>query len=208
MSGCPRLPTIGRRAAVAALVALAAVPAAADAATSAFSDFRLAGGTRFTLTLSKAQQLPGIDPTISPKGYRFVCKVSGPVLRHKVNSWSDSDTAELETYLAYAKPGSLSFARLGRTPHWTLYTTADRRPRTVQAADLLSGLAYATVTPDKQPVAPLLGLYNLQVIPYSSSLLGYLPAAFLSAKLDVRQGTDAECPTPTVLPWEYYRASR
>lgn len=205
-----------RRAFVAALALTAAAPAAAEAASPwQFSDFRFAGGTRFTLTLSKAQQLPGIDPAIWPKGYRYVCGTTGPVLRHKVNRWTMDDTAEMETYLGYAKPGALVYTRLGNAPHWSLYTTnAMHEPRTVETGPITRGIAYEKypVNPAKAPVAPLLGLYNLQAVPYSSfggaPFATYLPAAVLSAKLDVRQGTAEECPTPETRPSEYFRASR
>ncbi len=198
-------------------VALATLPAAATAAVAPssnpwqHSEFRLVGGTRFTLTLSPKTQIPGVDPAIWPKGYRYVCSVTGPVMRHRVN-WmrSTNDYADLEFEGLYAKAGSLSFTKLGPDKVYSMYFGMPHQfPRVVDDnVDLRRMIGSGAA------LSPALGLYDFKVIPYSvyAIIPGYLaptlPAAALSAKLDVRQGTAAECPPLTAHPGAYFRASK
>lgn len=208
--------SLGRRSLVAALAITAALPAVAEAASPwQFSDFRLAGGTRYTLTVSKQQQLPGIDPAISPKGYRFVCSFTGPIVRHKVNlAYGTSDYAELRISGSVKKATELTYRALGNGQSFHIVGTFGNVPRTVDTKLNIAGLVSSTADAAKAPAAPLLGLYDFQLVPYSAYYLipPYysidLPAATLGAKLDVRQGTDAECPTPAALPTTYFRATR
>lgn len=205
--------------AVTAGIALAAMPAAASAAASSWqlSDFRLAGGTRFTLTLSPQQQIPGVDPAIWPKGYRYVCGYSGPVLRHRINwSYGTSDYVDFETDGLIAKPGSLRYSRLGRGRSYNLHgAVSGSAPRTVDSFVHLDAMVGLPERPAQAAQSPALGLYDFRLVPYSQYLIvpgllsPVLPAAAVAAKIDVRQGTAAECPPmENATSSSYYRASK
>jgi hypothetical protein len=206
-----------RRTAIVGGIALAALPASAAAANPwQHSDFRLVGGSRYTLTLSPQQQIPGIEPAIWPKGYRYVCKTSGPVLRHRIN-WmrSMNDYADITVDGLYAKPGTLSYKKLGLSESYAIHPGMPHTfPRTADTAVQLASMVGSPATGKLAALSPALGLYDFRVVPYSTySIIPIyaeytLPAATLTAKLDVRQGTAAECPRATEVPWAYYRASK
>lgn len=205
--------TVRRATAFGALGATTLVTATAAQAASPwqFEGFRWAGGSRVTITVSKQQQLPGVDPTIWPKGYRFICKVEAPLIRLRVNYGDYGDVAFLESRLQYAKAGNPFFTKLGSPQGNNFYTAPGSTPRTDQYSPQPESMI-AGRDPAKAILSPALGLYEMQVIPMSEYRVLppynlYLPAATLNGKLDIRQGSATECPTPTSRPFAFFRAS-
>jgi hypothetical protein len=193
---------------LAAAMLLPASPAAAQSPWQ-FDQFSLVGGSRFTVTLSAPQQLPGVDPAIWPPGYRFICSTTDPVVRFRVNRLPAGDVADLGVAAFYARSGTLSFQPWGTgrstevvfgPPFPFFFTTPIRLIFFIPERDPANAL-----------VAPPLGLYDFLIIPFSSRPLTplheiSLPVTTLSGKLVVREGSATECPPPTSLPAFFFRA--
>ncbi len=178
-------------------------------ASAAVDQFRLVGGSRYTLTVSKQTQLPGVDPAIWPKGYRYLCSSTGPSIGFRITSSPPGDVEAFGTVVAFAPRGTLNYKPWGTgglEARWFL--TTGQLPRrdatTISLEDAMGS------QPASARLSPKLGLYDLKIMPLKTiEFVGVTyPAAVLSAILDVRQGSAAECPAPTAgnLP-RFFRAS-
>ncbi|MBJ7470713.1 MAG: hypothetical protein JHD16_05400 [Solirubrobacteraceae bacterium] len=206
---------VGARAACVALAGFCITAVAAPAAQAGPPQFQfsLAGGSRFTLTVGPAQQVPGFPARA--KGYHPLCKESGPRIRMRTNFSTIGDTAlygERAFISKVSTPWAITPFGIGANSVPVITTGA---PSTVVGPGSVARFAEAGSDPLKQPLAPAPGLYNLTLL-YDSSFSEYDPLRWLAglglamsvinAKLDFRIGSAAECPPATEQLSIYFRA--